>query len=324
MRDKGRTVDGNERKAAQVLDECLRGIESGQVTVEDCLRLHPEFGDSLGPLLTLAVQTQQGLAPAGPSGVVRDQTEARLLNRLHKETASGLRTPPPSIRRAWRRQPAFALASLSLILSLVVLTTGVAYASTEALPGDLLYPVKHGLEQARLAISTTSEGDTALLVGFADERLAEAEALAAAGRLADLELALQGYESEITALVGLVEEVPAGASDGPLEDVESRLSHHLEVLARVRTRVPASAQQAIGNAIERAGQGRSAIEQVRAGGNPSDQAPGQQGRPTDEPGGSPQGGRGHGGGSGVNPAGNPNHGHSGRSVWPTPGPPGEG
>jgi hypothetical protein len=309
-------VDGNERKAAQVLDECLRGIESGQVTVEDCLRLHPEFRDSLGPLLALAVQTQQGLAPAAPSSVVRDQTEARLLNRLHKETASGRRTRPPLPRRAWRR-PAFALASLSLILSLLVLTTGVTYASAEALPGDLLYPVKQGLEQARLAISTTPEGDTALLVGFADERLAEAEALAAAGRLVDLESALQGYESEITALVGLAEEIPAGASDGPLEDVESRLSHHLEVLARVRTRVPASAQQAIGNAIERAGQGRSAIEQARGRGNPSDQAPGQQGRPTEEPHGNPQGDRGHGGGG---QAGGPNNDRGRGSPRPTPSP----
>lgn len=309
-------MDGNERKAAQVLDECLRGIESGQVTVEDCLRLHPEFRDSLGPLLALAVQTQQGLAPAAPSSVVRDQTEARLLNRLHKETASGRRTRPPLPRRAWRR-PAFALASLSLILSLLVLTTGVTYASAEALPGDLLYPVKQGLEQARLAISTTPEGDTALLVGFADERLAEAEALAAAGRLVDLESALQGYESEITALVGLAEEIPAGASDGPLEDVESRLSHHLEVLARVRTRVPASAQQAIGNAIERAGQGRSAIEQARGRGNPSDQAPGQQGRPTEEPHGNPQGDRGHGGGG---QAGGPNNDRGRGSPRPTPSP----
>ena len=317
MRDKGRTVDGNERKAAQVLDECLRGIESGQVTVEDCLRLHPEFGGSLGPLLTLAVQTQQGLAPAAPSGVVRGQIEARLLNRVHKETASGLRTPPPSIRRAWSRRPVFALASLSLILSLLVLTTGVAYASTEALPGDLLYPVKQGLEQARLAISTTPEGDTALLVGFADERLAEAEALAAAGRLADFELALQGYESEISALVGLVEEVPAGVGDGPLEAVESRLSHHLEVLARVRTHVPASAQQAIGNAIERAGQGRSAIEQARGRGNPSDQAPGQQGRPAEQPPGNPQGDRGHGGGG---QAGGPNNDRGGGSARATPSP----
>lgn len=318
-------MDGNERKAAQVLDECLRGIESGQVTVEDCLRLHPEFGDSLGPLLTLAVQTQQGLAPAAPSAVVRDQTEARLLNRLHKVTASGLRTPPPSIRRAWSRRPAIALASLSLILSLLVLTTGVAYASTEALPGDLLYPVKQGLEQARLAISTTPEGDTALLVGFADERLAEAEALAAAGRLADLESALQGYESEITALVSRTEEISTEASTGFLEYLESRLSHHLEVLARVRTRVPASAQQAIGNAIERAGQGRSAIEQARGRGNPSDQAPGQQGRP-DEGATDGQGnGLGSGGGSDEGRHGShPGQGTPRRPLEGTPGPRGEG
>jgi hypothetical protein len=317
MRDKGRIVDGSERKAAQVLDECLRGIESGQVTVEDCLRLHPEFRDSLGPLLALAVQTQQGLAPAAPSGVVRDQIEARLLNRLHKETASGLRTPPPSIRRAWSRRPAFALASLSLVLSLLVLTAGVAYASAEALPGDLLYTVKQGLEQARLAISTTPEGDTALLVSFADERLAEAEALAAAGRLADLELALQGYEREITALLTLTEEVSTEGSTGLLENLESRLSHHLEVLARVRTHVPVSAQQAIGNAIERAGQGRSAIEQARGRGNPSDQAPGQQGMPTEQPHGNPQGDQGHGGGG---QAGGPNNDRGGGSARATPSP----
>jgi hypothetical protein len=317
MRDKGRTVDGNERKAAQVLDECLRGIESGQATVEDCLRLHPELRDSLGPLLALAVQTQQGLAPAAPSGGVRDQIEARLLNRLHKETASGLRTRPPSIRRAWSRRPAFALASLALILSLLVLTTGVAHASAEALPGDLLYPVKHGLEQVRLALTWTPQGQAALLVELADERLSEAEALVAVGRLPDIPAALSGYEDEITALIGLAAQVPQDQGAGSLQDLGNRLSHHLDVLETVRGRVPATAQGAVEEALERAGQGQAVVEQVRAGGNPSELAPGQQGRPTEQPHGNPQGDRGHGGGG---QAGGPNNDRGGASARATPSP----
>ena len=292
MSGKGSLLMNNEPARSKVLDECLRRIESGQATVEDCLRLHPDHGDELRQALQLATLVRGCLAPAGPAEEVRDRLEARILNRLRGsgETERVVR------RRAARgqarvRRPAFAMAVFAVILAILGLTTSAAYASTEALPGDLLYPVKHGLEQVRLAFSTSPQGEAALRADFADERLAEAEALVAAGRLADLESALQGYESEITALVALAEEIPAGASAGPLEDLESRLSHNLEVLARVRAHVPASAQEAIGNAIERAGQGRAVIERVRGGGNPSELAPGQEGRPDDQSPGSPQGWR---------------------------------
>src|SRR3989337_1713397 len=154
---------------AGVLDRCLARVQSGAATVEDCLRDYPELADQLGPLLRTALQAGDLLAPSGPTAAYQAASEGRLLNQLRAaQIGSGV---------------------------------GVAGAAAGSLPGDRLYGVKRGLEEVSLALSRTSAGDAGLLLGFAERRLAEAEALIEIGRDDDLPAALAGYERELSRLL---------------------------------------------------------------------------------------------------------------------------
>lgn len=68
----------------------------------------------------------------------------------------------------------FALATLSV----VVLLSGTAYASSAATPGDILYPVKRAMEDTRVRFASNSETRAKLQVQFTEERLHELETIA--------------------------------------------------------------------------------------------------------------------------------------------------
>ena len=69
---------------------------------------------------------------------------------------------------------------------------GVAYASTDSLPGDALYGVKTLIEDVRLSVADDADA-LALQYKFAEKRLGEMEALIAQNRLGEVEGALNAY-----------------------------------------------------------------------------------------------------------------------------------
>lgn len=91
----------------------------------------------------------------------------------------------------------------AIFLSLaLILTGGTTYAAEGAIPGDLLYPMKVEFnERVKSAVALSSEAEARLQARLAEERLEEAETLAANGRLdADASAALNArlnkhYES---------------------------------------------------------------------------------------------------------------------------------
>jgi hypothetical protein len=166
-----------------------------------------------------------------------------------------------------------------IVFGLVGLSAGAAFASEEALPGDPLYPLKRGIERARIAFSQTSEGDAALLLEFADERLREAEALARAGTSAAIGEALRGYDEALEQVMDLADLLPEENGEGSIAGLEEHLSRHIEVLERVQGQVPPIAAEAIGEVIERAGERQDEAERIRGGGQGNDVTPpGQVGR----------------------------------------------
>lgn len=65
----------------------------------------------------------------------------------------------------------FALVAVCIL----ILLTGTAYASSSAIPGDVLYPVKRAVEDTRVILASTSETKAQLQVEFTEERLQELE-----------------------------------------------------------------------------------------------------------------------------------------------------
>ncbi|WP_336249261.1 DUF5667 domain-containing protein [Stomatohabitans albus] len=80
----------------------------------------------------------------------------------------------PSAPRGRRRLLTLAGAPmLSVVIMLAMSSTGIAMASQHSRPGDLLYSIKRGTEQARLAMATDKESRSSLQLSFANERLKE-------------------------------------------------------------------------------------------------------------------------------------------------------
>jgi hypothetical protein len=191
-------------------------------------------GDEARALAAVALQVSESLSPAAADEGPSHRVWRRLLLDLQRPQ----RHPSPRPLRILRPAYVFAAVVLAILMSL---GSTAAFASESALPGDALYPMKRGLETARLALASAA-GHDELAVSFADRRLSEIEALAAKGRWNDLAGALATYPSVIDGLDAL---------DPTVVDVH--LERHLEVLEGVLTRAPEAAKPGLTRAIERAG-----------------------------------------------------------------------
>ena len=273
----------------EILDRCLSQNQSGTATIQECLQEHPEHAEALATLLGIAGEVHSELAPPEPGETFVSTAQARLLNRLRAVQKKTPRVKPRRIRRLrWARQPAYILASVVLALGLLVMSAGVAWASEGALPGDVFYGVKRTVEEARLALTWTVTGEAALLTHYIEGRIAETEALLAAGREDDLDISLAGYEDMLSRLIDLADQTTISGGPGSLEHIQESLAKHIQTLQRVQLQVPPKAQEAISNAIENSNHGQEVIEYVRSGGDPSDLAPGQLKKTPGQPGGPPE------------------------------------
>jgi len=230
-------VTSDEQRRADALDRLIDVAAAGKA------------GGDLDPLIALAAESRSALAPAPAAGAVRARVLARVMNRVAVSQAA------PRLGRRTILRPAYALAGLLLVLTLTFGATA-AYASEAALPGDVLYGVKRGLEDVQLVLSTTAAGDSALVERFADRRVDEIEALTGRGRWSDAEWALQAYPE-------VVDEMLAASQVEDLDSQAARLTRHLEVLIRVGANAPSEAQPALLRALENANRGRQEVERRR-------------------------------------------------------------
>lgn len=189
------------------LADCLEALDRGE-TIAQCLARHPARRDELAELLA-AAQQLRAASNAAPSREFQHVARARLLNRLApRARLNGLApvTPGDSLRSTWQtlsdsfRRPAMRWIAMLLVVTTMLGAAGAAYASGEALPGDGLYPVKRALEAARLALAFNSAEALDLRLQFANRRAAEAQALAALGRMEEATAAGESYERAMAEL----------------------------------------------------------------------------------------------------------------------------
>ena len=280
-------TDNENTTHAEILDICLTHLQSDDADLETCLRQFPEHAEQIAPLLEIAHQINAAFSPSAPDATYAKNAKIRVLNRLRALEAHASPAEKQTLRRRrprWR--PARAIVSILLAVVLVSTSAGVAWASSDALPGDPLYAVKRGVEEFRLGITFSDDGDFVLLDTFTTERLDEFEALLQAGREEDLAEALDGYEDMLERLIEQASESAQSEGDAALNQLEFSLQHHAGVLARVQENAPESAQAKIEKAKEKTQHGKDVVDYIRQGGDPSDLAPGQQKKltPQSEPG----------------------------------------
>src|SRR5688572_6369383 len=120
-----------------------------------------------------------------------------------------------------------AMSVFSLALAFLVSAGSVSYAAEGSLPGDVLYPVKVGInEEVRAKLAPTARARAAWETERAERRLAEAEVLATRGELGpQTRVAL---EAEFRRHAGRAKERIAGFSSAADLGVAADISAHFE------------------------------------------------------------------------------------------------
>lgn len=263
-------------RTEEILDDCITRLQNGDDGIKALRRDFPQQAQELAPLAEIARQMQSVFHAPAASADFAHNSKIRLLNRLRAAqtpTTAAKRRMPAVKRLSWR--PARAIATLVITFALLLTSTGVARASSDALPGDVLYPVKRGVEEIRLAITFSESGDAELLNDFTTERVDEIEALILTGRDEYLDEALEDYEVMLDRLVTQVTQLSQSEDQKSLDRLALSLLHQVEVLERVKANAPDDVQVKMEEVKEQTQHGKDVVETIRQGGDPSDLAPGQ-------------------------------------------------
>lgn len=187
------------------------------------------------------------------------------------------------VRRPHRR---LALV-LAAALGASTLLGGTALASTSAVPGSALYPVKRAVESLTLAIERDPSERANLHLSFASRRLTELQTLLAArraGESVDVGAAMKAFSDELAAaeneLAGLGKD-----DDAIYAHVQEQIAKHVAVLqALVADKTNPKAAEAIQRAIDNADKAAEHVQQGRRENKPENPGKPDEGAPADAPG----------------------------------------
>ena len=168
-------------KLYDALEICLQAMKNG-ASLDAVLARYPKQASKLRPIL-LASQRAREITVPRPSADVMRRRRSQLLQR-----ASGMRD---SRRRpAWRQSviPLFQRLAFALTLAVVFMMsgTGLVQASSSALPGEELYPIKRTWEGVRLLFVLKPGVREAMEGQYEQERLDEVSELLREGRVVSI------------------------------------------------------------------------------------------------------------------------------------------
>jgi hypothetical protein len=208
-------------KNADVLDRMIAG---------ESVEASPEVRE-LAQLAALL----QGAWQQAPTPASTVRTRDAVLSAFQENgNGNGAATMPLRMVRPTRgRRIALRLAlAAALVIGLPV--TAFA-ASADALPGQLIYPVKRGFEEMRLALAGNPVAEGEVLLDFAGERVEEAVIARTLGEREAAAGALEGYEEAVARFDGRILEaqelgLPVEALTARAEGLFSTYGQLLETL----------------------------------------------------------------------------------------------
>ncbi|MFN8410822.1 MAG: DUF5666 domain-containing protein [Anaerolineales bacterium] len=162
-----------------ILEICLQELEKG-ADLDALLARYPEHASELRPILKAAIAARSIAAPAPSEDAIR-RGRAKLLQRaaeLREEKVAPVRKANQRVIPMFQR----LAITFSLTAAFLASGTGLVGASSTALPGENLYPVKRTWEDVRLFFTFDTNQRELLSSEFESERLQEANELIAEGR----------------------------------------------------------------------------------------------------------------------------------------------
>ena len=173
----------------EALEICLCKIKKGK-KLEECLIDFPEFKEELEELISVALRIEKQ-PMINPDNEFILNARNNILNAyLKKQQVS-------AEKKSLFRLPRFTTMRKAMALALVfiMILTGTAFASSNALPGEALYPIKKGLERAQLAITFGPNDKAELEAKFALKRIDEVEEIEESNPELSRKTLLQAIES---------------------------------------------------------------------------------------------------------------------------------
>lgn len=200
---------------AEALEACLSRIEAG-ASLEEALEAYKTLESELRPLVEAALANRAYAASLAAPKSALTRSRARFLNAAQ---ANAERSRQSRFGKITFTRLGFAALAFLFVLFIGGLST--AAASAEALPGDLLYPVKLASEQTRLWLASGPVNRLNLEKSFDERREQEI-----------LEL-LKQDRSEIVRLGGEVTQIKPSEwvvrNTLVLLDAATQLEHEIEV-----------------------------------------------------------------------------------------------
>jgi Domain of unknown function (DUF5667) len=155
-------------KKEKILAICIEEIRRGKSTVEDCVKRYPSLEKELRALLKIAA----ALKPDEVSPSPEFKTRAKL--HLFDDQQ------PAPMKISDRIRGWFALTpvkiSASVLLGVVIFAAaggGTVYAAQSSTPGQILYPIKTGVENIQLTLTTSHVEKARLYLQLAQRRINE-------------------------------------------------------------------------------------------------------------------------------------------------------
>lgn len=251
------------RDDERLLERCLREIDAGDLSVEQCIERHLADRPEVAELLRSAVALRAvSLAPAEVRAAHR--RVGHLLTREmveEPERASlsmGFAHPrQPHVMRdssQWASQWArwWMLAGAAALLIGVLVSMGASTAAASALPGSPLYGLKRGEEALALRTAWSDERKGQVLLTIASHRLDEVRRLAGRNNAEALRLTSE-LDATIHEAIRLVVAMNAKGEDSGR--IAAGLAHTLDVESATQRAVRANGPPDLAQALQKAADG---------------------------------------------------------------------
>ena len=156
-----------QRNIDDVFDLILDEINQGK-SIEEVLKMYPEFADELAPLLRLAMEIKN-LPKPEPS--LEKITVA--LDKVNEDIVKSQSIARKfSLGMIFNRPPALVRTAAVVLLIVLVGWSSLAISS-RTVPGDLFYPVKIAKEQVLYVLTFDEEGKVRRHLDFSCQRTEE-------------------------------------------------------------------------------------------------------------------------------------------------------
>jgi hypothetical protein len=221
----------NEKKKAKIVESCLNAVQAGKYSREACYRRFPEIANELETAFELTdVLKREVLSDTEKLAIKEIKT--RLMNHLPDRDLGVTKSGHPRylLHTTERRFAMTWVIIVSTILSILT-GTGAVYASTDALPGDALYPLKLFTEDFQLMLAPDA-GDAHLYLEFTENRLQEMQRLIEKNRLNDLDEAIDGYQNQTKSMENLMAGIQAQNPD-EAQQLRTEIQNQLQEQAQI-------------------------------------------------------------------------------------------